>query len=158
MTLPQRNTLVLLAAGGSALLLLGAFGFQHLGGLAPCELCLWQRWPHAAAVLLGVLALFLGGRWLPFLGMNAALAAAGLGLYHTGVERGWWAGPAACSGDGGGLTGMTGADLLSTEIATPIVMCDEVAWQLLGLSMASWNMAASLALALLWLAAATRDA
>ncbi|MFP4274908.1 MAG: disulfide bond formation protein B, partial [Paracoccaceae bacterium] len=56
-----RTTLILLAAGGSAALLAAAFAFQHLGGLAPCTLCLWQRWPHAAAVLLGLAALALPG-------------------------------------------------------------------------------------------------
>ena len=54
----SRNTYVLLATLGSAALLLGAFAFQHLGGLAPCKLCLWQRWPHAAAIIIGIIVLF----------------------------------------------------------------------------------------------------
>ena len=57
--------LILIAAGGSAALLLGAFGFQYLGDMPPCPMCLWQRWPHAAAVLIGVLALVVPGRILP---------------------------------------------------------------------------------------------
>ena len=64
-----RPTLVLMAAGGSLALLLGAFAFQYIGGLAPCVLCLWQRWPHAAAVLIGLAALALPGRILPVCGM-----------------------------------------------------------------------------------------
>lgn len=150
----SRAMLILLAAGGSAALLLGAFAFQHLGGLAPCKMCLWQRWPHAAAVLIGIAALVTRGTWLPWLGALAALATAAIGGYHTGVERGWWEGPSSCSGGGAGLSGQSGSDLLSMEAPVRVVMCDEVAWQMLGLSMASWNMLIALALAALWALAA----
>ena len=95
----QRSLLILLAALGSAGLLAGAFGFQYLGGMAPCELCLWQRWPHAAAVLIGVLALMIGGRLWALLGMAAALATAGIGVFHVGVEQKWWEGLASCTGN-----------------------------------------------------------
>ena len=143
--------LTLLAAGGSAALLLGAFAFQALG-YAPCAMCLWQRWPHAVAVVLGALALVLGWRWLAWPGALAALTTAGIGLYHTGVERDWWEGPASCTGTGG-LGGLDGADLLSLD-APRLVLCDEVAWEFLTLSMASWNALFSLALAAIWIAAA----
>jgi disulfide bond formation protein DsbB len=148
--------LVTAAAGGSLALLLGALAFQYIGGLAPCQLCLWQRWPHAAAVVIGALALAMPGRVLPLLGALAALASAGIGLFHTGVERGWWEGLASCSA--GSISGLDVNDLLdpTVEIAA-VVRCDEVAWQLLGLSMASWNALASLALAVLWIMAATQS-
>ena len=68
-------------------LLLAAFAFQHLGGMAPCKLCLWQRWPHAAAIAIGVLAMAVPGRGFPLLGVLAMLTTAGIALYHTGVER-----------------------------------------------------------------------
>ena len=147
-----RNSLILLAAGGSAALLAGAFAFQHLGGLAPCELCLWQRWPHGAAVLIGAAALVFGLGLLAWAGAAAALSTAAIGLYHTGVERKWWEGPAACSG---GDVGSLSADQLFDQImAAPLVRCDEVPWEMLGLSMASWNAVVALALAFLWIAAA----
>ncbi|MEL7025814.1 MAG: disulfide bond formation protein B [Pseudomonadota bacterium] len=144
---PKR--LVLLAGLGSAALLVGAFVFQALG-YAPCQMCLWQRWPHGVAIgamLLGVAGLSLA--LSAVLGALAALVTAGLGAFHTGVERGWWEGPQACSG-GGSLTDLSGADLLSTEGAGGVVRCDEVAWALAGLSMASWNAVLSLCLALIW--------
>lgn len=148
----NRNILIGAAAGGSAVLLILAFGFQHLGGMAPCELCLWQRWPHALAVGVGLVALFVAWRGLPFLGMLAALATAAIGFYHTGVERHWWEGPAACSA--GPVTGMSPEELLAQIMATPLVRCDEVAWEMFGLSMASWNVLAALGLAGLWWLAA----
>lgn len=148
----ERNLLILLTAGGSLAALLGAFAFQYLGGLAPCHLCLLQRWPHAAAIVIGALALALPGRLLPLLGMGAALATAGIGAYHTGVERGWWAGPTSCSA--GSIAGIDVKDLLDPSIVVaPVVRCDEVAWQMLGMSMASWNVVLSLVLAALWLRA-----
>ncbi len=147
-----RRLLILAAAGGSFALLAGAFAFQYLGGLPPCPLCLWQRWPHAAAILIGVLALFLPGRALPLLGAVAALSTAAIGAYHTGVERGWWEGPATCTS--APVEGLTPQELMDRILAAPLVRCDEVPWELLGLSMASWNAIASLVFALLWIAAA----
>lgn len=148
----NRTTLILIAAGGSLALLLGAFGFQYLGGFAPCKMCLWQRWPHAVAVLAGVLALAISGRILPLIGAAAAATTAGIGLYHSGVERGWWEGPTTCTS--GPIGGIAPEDLLNQILAAPIVRCDEVVWSMLGLSMASWNAVLSLGLVAIWLWAA----
>lgn len=144
-----RTRLISLALLGSAGLLAGAWTFQILG-YAPCKLCLWQRDPHYAAVLIGLLALAVTPRLLTIVGATATLTAALLGAYHTGVERGWWQGPSSCTG-GGGLD--LSAGLLPSDAAVNIVMCDEVSWSLLGLSMASWNVLASLALTGIWIAA-----
>ena len=151
------RNLMLLAAFGSFALLAGAFFFQFLG-YAPCKLCLWQRWPHGAAIAVGVLVLLLGP--LVLLGIAGALSAlttAGVGAYHTGVEQGWWQGPTSCSGGGNALEGMSGTDLLSLDIPAHVVMCDEVAWAFLGVSMASWNALISLTLAGFWIAAIRRS-
>ncbi len=149
---------LLLAGAGSAALLAAALGFQFLGGLAPCPLCIWQRWPHVVAVLIalvGTTVLARQARPLAGLGALAMLIGAGLGLYHTGIERAWWQGPAACSAAGDVGT-MSTDQLMSRIMDTPLVRCDEVVWELFGLSMASWNALASLALAGLWLMAAMR--
>ena len=148
-----RRSLVTVAALGSFALLLGAFVFQSLG-YAPCKLCIWQRWPHGAAIAFGALFAFLPLGLLAIGGALSALTTAGIGLYHTGVERKWWEGPQSCSGGGGlDLGSMTGAQLLDPNAPTGVVMCDEVAWQMLGLSMASWNAVLSLGLLVLWIAA-----
>jgi len=150
-----RQHLILIAAGGSAALLLGAFVFQYFG-YAPCQLCLWQRWPHAAAILIGAIGFGIGGRILPAVGGIAALTTAGIGLYHTGVERKWWLGPASCTGNGDGLSGLSGNDLLSMD-GPKLIMCDQVSWEMFGLSMASWNMVFSLVLVGFWIAALRRS-
>ncbi len=147
---------VLLAAGGSAALLAGAYIFQALG-YAPCKMCLWQRWPHAVAIVIGLTILATGQRGFAWMGAVAAATTAGIGFYHAGVEQAWWEGPSSCSG-GGSLSGLSGADLLSTEDAAPIVMCDEIAWSLAGISMAGWNAAFSLLLVFIWVKAARSNA
>ena len=148
----MHRLLIVLAAGGSAALLLGALGFQYIGEMAPCKLCYWQRYPHAAAAGIGVLALIIPGAVLPYLGALAALATSGVGAYHTGVERGWWEGPSTCTSSGS--AGLNTEELFEQIMTAPLVRCDEVAWQMLGLSMASWNTLIALGLALVWLRAA----
>lgn len=149
-----RKNLIILASGGSALLLLAAFGFQYLGGLAPCALCIWQRWPHALAALAGPAALAAGGGLVPALGAAAMLGGAAIGLYHSGVEQGWWQGPSTCSAPD--IAGLTPEELLARIMSAPVVRCDEIPWEMFGLSMASWNAVASLGLAGLWLLATRR--
>jgi len=148
----QKNTLILIAAGGSAALLLGAWGFQYLGGLAPCKMCIWQRYPHGVAVAVGVLALALPRvNLLPLLGALAALATAGIGVFHAGVEWKWWEGPSSCtSGDIGGLSTQ---ELMDQIMSAPLVRCDDIPWEMFGLSMAGWNAVLSGALVLVWVAA-----
>jgi disulfide bond formation protein DsbB len=150
-----RKTLTLIATLGSGAILAGAFAFQYIGGLAPCQLCLWQRWPHAAAVVIGLMALALGWRILALAGAAAALATAGIGAFHVGVEQKWWEGLASCTA--GSINGISTADLLNPNVAVAApVRCDAIAWQLAGVSMAGWNVILSLGLMLIWIAAARR--
>lgn len=150
----QRSFLIALAGAGSAAMLLGAFGFQYLGGLAPCAMCLWQRWPHAAAVALGALGIALPRAIVAISGALAMMTGAGIALLHTGVERAWWTLNLSCTTGAEDLGAMDIAALLDPTQGDGIVLCTEVAWTMLGLSMASWNGLASLALAGLWIAAA----
>jgi disulfide bond formation protein DsbB len=125
--------------------------------MSPCTLCLWQRWPHAAAVVIGVLALAVGGRVWGYLGALAAATTAGIGLFHTGVERGWWEGLASCSA--GSIKGLSVTELLdpNASVAAP-VRCDAVPWEMFSLSMASWNVVLSVGLMVLWLASTQKRA
>jgi disulfide bond formation protein DsbB len=135
------GALALLLAAAS---LLGALAFEHLGGLAPCELCLQQRY----AYYLGVPLLFLALVGLSAGQTRAAatvfaivalafLANAALGVYHAGVEWQFWAGPAACTG-AQALTNNAG-NMLEALQQTNVVRCDQAAWRLAGLSLAGWN-------------------
>lgn len=143
--------LAYIAAAGSAALLAGAFVFQYLG-YAPCKMCIWQRYPHAVAAALGLAFLALKNRIILWLGALAALTTSAVGMYHVGVEKQWWEGPASCSS--GSITGLSVDELMDRILAAPVVRCDEVAWELIGISMAGWNAILSLALAALWVIAA----
>lgn len=142
--------LTILAALGSAALLAGAFLFQTLG-YAPCQMCIWQRYPHGAAIAIGVLALYLGHSWVLLAGAAAAGTTSVIGFFHAGVEQGWWQGPTTCSA--GPIGEMSTDALLDQILSAPLVRCDEIPWQLFGLSMAGWNALISFGLALCWLAA-----
>ena len=147
----NRRGFALIGTFAPALLLVAALASQYIGGLAPCELCIWQRWPHLAAIALGAGYLLTGRRLFGALAAASLVVGSGIAAYHVGVEQQWWAGPGACSGPG--LGEMTGSQLLDITVADVIVRCDEVAWSMFGLSMAAWNGLLSVCIAAGWGAA-----
>ncbi|MFN3613153.1 MAG: disulfide bond formation protein B [Rubrimonas sp.] len=140
-----------LGAAGSGSVLGAALWFQYVVGLAPCPMCIWQRWPHVAAIALGACAATLGLRLAAALGAVAMLIGAGLGFFHAGVEQGWWEGPTTCAAPP--LGQLSTEELLARIMAAPIVRCDEIAWSFAGISMAGWNALLCLALAAIFLRA-----
>jgi disulfide bond formation protein DsbB len=153
---PRRYPVFVLAA--SAVVLGGALISQYWGGLAPCELCLMQRWPWAAAIAIALIAIMVGSEsllsWLALV-LTAVFAIGGaLALYHVGVEKHWFAGPSACTG---AATAADTVEALKARILGQMpVSCDEPAWSLWGISLAGWNLLASLVmgsfcLAVFWL-------
>jgi disulfide bond formation protein DsbB len=129
----------------SAAVLGGALLSQYWGGLTPCELCLLQRWPWAAVIVISLLTILIGSRpalpWVALLLTAIFAVGSGLAFYHAGVERHWFAGPEACTG------AATAADTVETLKARILgqmpVRCDEPAWSLWGISLAGWNLLAS---------------
>jgi disulfide bond formation protein DsbB len=150
----------LLLAAISAAALLIALASQAWGGLQPCVLCLWQRWAHGAVIALALIAAVAGfagakrgaAAGLTILAGAAALAGAGIALYHVGVEQHWWPGTSGCGA--GALSGAGGLEALRAQIeSAPIVRCSDVPWSLFGISMAGYNALLSAALALFAFAA-----
>jgi disulfide bond formation protein DsbB len=136
----------------SVAVILGALGFEHIGKILPCPLCLEQRWAYYGSIPVAFIALVLLSAGHPraaavlfgLIGL-AFLTNAGLGTYHSGVEWGFWAGPDTCSGAPAALS--IGGNLLeSLAKSERIVRCDEAAWRFGGLSLAGWNVVASLML------------
>ena len=127
-------------------LLGGALGSQYIGGLHPCEMCYWQRWPHAAAILFALLA-FTSPAENPrsrnfTLAAALAIAISGIiGVYHAGVEARVFEGFTTCTAV---AHGGTTADILKQITQAPLVRCDQVQFRFLGISMAGWNAILSL--------------
>ncbi|MEG8015219.1 MULTISPECIES: disulfide bond formation protein B [unclassified Sphingomonas] len=124
------------------LLLLGALGSQFLGGLYPCEMCHWQRWPHYAAVLIAGASFLVPQRSLrASLVIVAALLigiSGAIGLFHAGVEYHWWNGITACTTTVS-MAGTTPAERLAAIMNAPMVRCDAAQWTLAGISLAGFN-------------------
>jgi disulfide bond formation protein DsbB len=132
-----------------------ALGFEHIGGYIPCKLCLEQRWPYYAGVpLMAVAALSSRFHWpawmtrgLLLIGALLMLYSLYIGVFHSGVEWGWWAGPTDC-GVVAAPTDTGGAGVLDAIDTVVPPACDKAALRVLGLSFAGWNAVASLALAI----------
>jgi disulfide bond formation protein DsbB len=129
------NRANILALAVPALLMTGALGSQIIGGLYPCEMCHWQRWPHEAAIGIAILAFFVkppARAILIALAAIAVLISGGIGIFHAGVEYGWWEGLTSCSNtaQGGSL-----ADIMRA----PLIRCDVPQWTLAGVSLAGFN-------------------
>lgn len=144
----SRNRAVLLAGLGSLGLLIGALLFQYVGDMAPCKMCYWQRYPHVGAIIIAGIILITGIGVFAVLGLLSALITAGIGGFHAGVERGWWEGPQSCTSTS--IDNLSTEELLAQIMSAPMVRCDEIPWQMFGLSMAGWNMVVSICLAILW--------
>jgi disulfide bond formation protein DsbB len=130
-------------------LILGALGFQYLARLPPCEMCMWQRYPHIAAAIIGIgSALLLSSGIVDrrtgavLVAITALLIATSgvLGVYHAGVEWHWWPGPTSCTGSAYRFQG-------TLDLTAPMIRCDAAAWRLFGLSLAGYNALISLGIA-----------
>ena len=118
-----------------AALLGGALLSQYGFGLFPCEMCMWQRWPHMAAIAFALLAFFMRNqvskRLLVVLAALAILTSGLIGGFHAGVEYGWWEGITSCA-----TTAVTDLDSIMNA---PLVRCDVAPWTLFGVSLAGFN-------------------
>ena len=157
---PESRLFAVLIFLAAALALLGALTAQYGFGLLPCHLCLYQRWPYGAVLILSAVTFFpamprRGRVLLLALCALAFFGDAGIALYHTGVEQHWWAGPMTCTG-GAPIAGSL--DELKDMLAGPVavVRCDVIAWSLFGISMAGYNIVYASACAVLAACAAIR--
>ena len=153
MKISSKN-LMWIAFIGSLSLLLGAYAFEFLGNLKPCKMCLWQRWPHIGAILIGSLIFYTKSRWLMRLVGMMLFIGALIAFYHVGVEFNWWEGPSTCTS--GSINNLSSTELMNKILQAPIIRCDEVQWSFAGLSMAAWNGIFSLVLSFCWLRASLR--
>lgn len=140
----QRPLVPLLLVTATPLVLLGgALLFQFFGHLYPCEMCIWQRWPHGIAIGIAAIGWVMRQRgmfkleyWAVLFSAMAIILSGLIGGFHAGVEYGWWQGLTTCSVVGG--AGNVG-DITASVLAAPIVRCDQTPWSLFGVSLAGYN-------------------
>ncbi|WP_409977342.1 disulfide bond formation protein B [Sphingomonas sp. Y38-1Y] len=146
-----------LALALPAALLAGAWASQLIGGLVPCEMCHWQRWPHYAALVPALLTFIIPGtaakRAMVTLAALAIAVSGAIGVFHAGVEYHWWEGITACT-----APAPRGGDLLADILSRPIIRCDVAQWTLVGVSLAGFNAIFSLGGAAIVAALAWRKA
>lgn len=148
---PAAAAALIVALVGAATIA-GAWFFELVLKLKPCPLCLEQRVPYYIGIPLALIVALAAWRKAPRMVVVVGLVAlallmlwgAGLGVYHAGIEWGWWAGPQECSGPAA-LGPAT--DFMKRLQNVNVVRCDEAAWRFLGLSLAGYNALISLALA-----------
>jgi disulfide bond formation protein DsbB len=134
----------------SAIVMITVLVSQYWGGLAPCELCLTERWPWDVAIVVAFVATMAASRsalpWVALLLAVVFAVGAVLAFYHVGVERHWFGGPSACTA---AATPATLDALKAQLLHQQPVRCDEPAWTLSGISLAGWNLLASLLMAVI---------
>lgn len=153
--LDKKASLLAFALGLVAIL--GAWGSQLIGGLVPCELCLEQRWAYYIGLPLLAAILVLWNRlpltfWYIAMGLVTLVFvwSTYMGVFHAGVEWGFWPGPTACTGLG--QTDLNFGDLGGDDIEA-VIPCDHVQFRFLGISLAGFNALVSLAIVALLLVA-----
>jgi disulfide bond formation protein DsbB len=122
-------------------LLGGALAFQYFGGLYPCEMCWWQRYPHGIAIVLAALAFTAPAssersRTLTLLAALAIAVSGAIAVYHAGVELKIFEGFTTCTTT---AKAASTQDLLKQLMKVPLIRCDQVQWSLFGISLAGWN-------------------
>ncbi|MEH6403513.1 MAG: disulfide bond formation protein B [Sneathiella sp.] len=142
------------SVGALFFVLIAQFGFN----LLPCVLCVYQRWPYAFVILVSLLGLVfakkLGEKLFQFLIALGFATTAVIGAFHVGVEQGWWEGLTGCVADTSQSQSL--AELKAQILSAPLIKCDEIAWELFGVSMAGYNVLLALALAIFMVSAMLR--
>lgn len=144
------------AALASALILGGAYFFQYVLGYDPCALCYDQRHIHQAVIGVGVAggaglifvpALRPYAMWICLVIGAIYVYSAGFAFWHAGIEYDWWEGPSTCTATGPASISTDDLNAFLDGSGGPVVLCDEAAWTLLGISMAGYNALMSAVLA-----------
>jgi len=152
----QQRLAALIVLAGMIGVVGSALGFEHLGGFAPCALCLEQRNPYYWGIPLMAIGLLSAlSRWPGFvtrgmllIGFFCMVATAALGVYHSGVEWGVFDAPLSC-GAGLSATSSDAGSLLESLATAKPPSCADAAGRFLGLSFAGWNVIAAIVLALI---------
>lgn len=150
---PPVRTVAFLCVVAAAAALGVAYASETWGGMAPCALCLVERWPYRIAIALGVIGLVTPAaiaRWVLALLALTILGDAAIAAVHVGVEFGWWPSPLPECAAPHLVLGGSGADQFASLPSRPAKPCDDPNYLIPGLplSMAAMNLLYALAFAM----------
>ena len=123
-----------------------AYFIQYVLGHKPCNLCIIERIPYIAAIIL-ISLIFILNRYQKIISsliLMFFIFGAVVSFYHFGIEQGFFSESLVC--DLGNSQPLNKEDLLNQLKKTEIVSCKEVTFRFLGLSLATINTVISLIL------------
>jgi len=123
-----------------------AYFIQYVLGHKPCNLCIIERIPYIAAIIL-ISLIFILNRYQKIISsliLIFFIFGAVVSFYHFGIEQGFFSESLVC--DLGNSRPLNKEDLLNQLKKTEIVSCKDVTFRFLGLSLATINTVISLIL------------
>ena len=123
-----------------------AYFIQYVLGHKPCNLCIIERIPYIAAIIL-ISLIFILNRYQKIISsliLIFFIFGAVVSFYHFGIEQGFFSESLVC--DLGNSQPLNKEDLLNQLKKTEIVSCKDVTFRFLGLSLATINTVISLIL------------
>ena len=123
-----------------------AYFIQYVLGHKPCNLCIIERIPYIAAIIL-ISLIFILNRYQKIISsliLIFFIFGAVVSFYHFGIEQGFFSESLVC--DLGNNQPLNKEDLLNQLKKTEIVSCKDVTFRFLGLSLATINTVISLIL------------
>ena len=130
----------------SILSLSTAYFIQYVLGHKPCNLCIIERIPYIAAIIL-ISLIFILNRYQKIISsliLILFIFGAVVSFYHFGIEQGFFSESLVC--DLGNSQPLNKEELLNQLKKTEIVSCKDVTFRFLGLSLATINTVISLIL------------
>ena len=123
-----------------------AYFIQYELGHKPCNLCIIERIPYIAAIIL-ISLIFILNRYQKIISsliLIFFIFGAVVSFYHFGIEQGFFSESLVCNL--GNSQPLNKEDLLNQLKKTEIVSCKDVTFRFLGLSLATINTVISLIL------------
>ena len=123
-----------------------AYFIQYVLGHKPCNLCIIERIPYIAAIIL-ISLIFILNRYQKIISsliLIFFIFGAVVSFYHFGIEQGFFSESLVC--DLGNSLPLNKEDLLNQLKKIEIVSCKDVTFRFLGLSLATINTVISLIL------------
>ena len=139
------NKYILINLIASFLILTTVYILQYFFNMAPCDMCIKERYPYYIIGILAVINIFIDSNQIlknliiKILFIATSFFGFIYSIYHVGIERKFWIGSSECSSQNTALD----IETLSAQLMnTPIIRCDEATLLFNLISIAELNVVA----------------